>query len=123
MSEQFLQRAHPFEVALAKNELDLFADMSDVEKTSFLVRSARGSNVDIVLGVVSLVGLYGTGKVVQSWFPYTYAGNMPVIPTILGLAGGAVGFLAKRRLGFRLPLIMGATGMLLGGNSISGAKL
>jgi hypothetical protein len=123
MSEAFLNRAHPTETALAKADLDLFKNMEPNEQLSYVVKLHRGGQDDLTILLAALGGGFGAGKYMQAWFPYTFAGNVPTLPTVLGGAGLVLGYLLRRRASFRFPVALAGAGLMLGGGSISGMKL
>lgn len=123
MAQTFLAQAHPTELALADAELRRMDTMSEDEKRQFIVETQRGSQLDLATMTAAAAGFFGAGRMLQSWFPYTMGGNLPTLPTVLGVAGFATAWFIKRRASFRYPLAIGAVTLALGGGSITGAKL
>lgn len=118
MAETYLQRAAPHEIAHARFELERFGKMDDTEKQALLIQYRRGSNWDLLLGLVALAGFYGAGAWTQNWFPYSWQ-KIPILPTAFGAAAVGSGLMLKQNYGFRAGIALAGAGFALGGASIS----
>lgn len=118
-AERFMAKAHPGEVAHAEYELKQFKGATEPEQMTYLIKARRGNTFELLLGLAGLVGMFGAGQLLQSWFPYTW-GRVPILPSAIGGLGVLTSIGISRAAGFRYGLAMSSVGLALGGGTVPG---